>query len=830
MTAALDWRMEGIANIHQLHARTGRGTVDASGQWRTSGAWAVDGKLAGVDPGALHTLLAHLPIGGTAQLKGEGAVVDFNVDLKSAGAAQQKEIAQLEIRSAVAKGRWNGETLTLPTLDVRMANATLVASGEVQPKSKSGSGKATLEAPGVNARAEGKIAPRAGGGTIDVRANDIAQALKWLARVPGMPKDIATQVAAGRGSARASWQGGWDDPAVQARIEAPQLTLAGPDAWTLRDATASVNGRLADAQVQLHARAEQSQRKVDVDAAGRGGRKGERWQGELATLNTVFIDPTIGPGAWTLALQRAVDWRWAAGRFESGPGQASLKSPRAKDAPAQLVWDPVRFGGGELQTAGRIKGLPLAWVELFGGPQLSGSAVTGDMVFDAQWDARLGATPQVRASLARASGDVTVLAENAEGRSVRVPAGVREARIAIESNGEAINATLRWDSEHGGTADGRLATRLSRGGATGWQWPDSAPLNGELRAQLPRIGVWSLLAPPGWRLRGSLQANVTVGGTKGDPQANGTLAADDLALRSVVDGIEMQGGRLRAHVEGRRVRVDEFILHGSGPNGGTLDAKGEGVWTASGPQATLTAELTKLRASIRSDRQVTVSGNVNARKDANGTVLGGKLHIDQAVIVLPDQSTPKLGDDIVVRNAAAPITKKEARAAEDAAKKPEDRLHVAIDVELGDDFRVQGAGVDTHLRGTVALSAQSLAQPRITGVIRASGGEYRAYGQRLDIERGIIRFTGAPDNPALDILAVRPNITQRVGVQVSGNAVAPFVRLYSDPDLPDAEKLAWLVTGRPAPATRADAPFPAAHPPPLRSTDPHWRSRYSSVD
>src|SRR5205085_8548482 len=110
-----------------------------------------------------------------------------------------------------------------------------------------------------------------------------------------------------------------------------------------------------------------------------------------------------------------------------------------------------------------------------------------------------------------------------------------------------------------------------------------------------------------------------------------------------------------------------------------------------------------------------------------------------------------------------------------------------------------------HLRGTVALSAQSLAQPRITGVIRASGGEYRAYGQRLDIERGIIRFTGAPDNPALDILAVRPNITQRVGVQVSGNAVAPFVRLYSDPDLPDAEKLAWLVTGRPAPATRAES-------------------------
>jgi translocation and assembly module TamB len=85
------------------------------------------------------------------------------------------------------------------------------------------------------------------------------------------------------------------------------------------------------------------------------------------------------------------------------------------------------------------------------------------------------------------------------------------------------------------------------------------------------------------------------------------------------------------------------------------------------------------------------------------------------------------------------------------------------------------------------------------------GGEYQAYGQRLDIERGVIRFTGPVDNPSLEVLAIRPNITQRVGVQVSGTALNPFVRLYSEPDLPDAEKLAWLVTGRAAPATGAES-------------------------
>src|SRR5207302_10386328 len=106
---------------------------------------------------------------------------------------------------------------------------------------------------------------------------------------------------------------------------------------------------------------------------------------------------------------------------------------------------------------------------------------------------------------------------------------------------------------------------------------------------------------------------------------------------------------------------------------------------------------------------------------------------------------------------------KEARAAEESAKPLSDKLQLAIDIDLGNNFRVQGVGVDTRLQGTLALSGQSIASPRLVGIIRASGGEYRAYGQRLDIERGVIRFTGNVENPSLDILAIRPNITQRVG-------------------------------------------------------------------
>lgn len=805
LSANGEWHQGGATLVRELHARAAGGTLDASGELRGTDAWTLQAKLAKIDPAAIHTNFASLPIGGTAQVEGKASAIDFDVDLKSAGAPPKSAVAALQLRSARAKGRWRDGTLSLPTLDVRMADATVQASLELQPKARAGSGRASLDAPGLQLRADGRLTQRSGAGKLDLRANDLAQAMNWIARWPGVPRDALASVAGGRADAQLAWQGGWQDPTVQARVNAPLLTLKGTPPWTIRDASVALNGRLADARLQVHARAEQDQRRAVLDAAGQAGRKGAVWQGQLASLNVSLADPSLGKDPWSLALQRAFDWRRSAGRFEAGAGAALLKSPRANDAPAQIAWDPVRWGGGELQTAGRVSGLPLAWLELVGGSQLAGTAVSGDMVFDAQWDAHLGATPRIRASLARSRGDVTVLAENAEGRNLRVAAGVREARLAIESVGEAVTATLRWDSEHGGTADGRLTTRLARGGTAGWQWPDGAPLDGSLRARLPRIGVWSLLAPPGWRLRGSLMADVNVSGTKGDPQLNGTLAADDLALRSVVDGIEMQGGRLRARLEGRRALLDEFTLYGSGPNGGSLGAKGEGAWTSAGPQASIAAELTKLRASIRSDRQLTLSGHLDAKRDAGGTAVTGNLRIDQALIVLPDQGTPKLGDDVVVRNAAAPITKREAKAVEDAAAKPADKLQVAVDINLGDDFRVRGVGVDTRLRGTLALSGQSITQPRIVGTIATRGGEYQAYGQRLDIERGVIRFTGPVDNPSLDVLAIRPNITQRVGVQISGSALNPFVRLYSEPDLPDAEKLAWLVTGRAAPASGAES-------------------------
>src|SRR5690606_31218741 len=54
----------------------------------------------------------------------------------------------------------------------------------------------------------------------------------------------------------------------------------------------------------------------------------------------------------------------------------------------------------------------------------------------------------------------------------------------------------------------------------------------------------------------------------------------------------------------------------------------------------------------------------------------------------------------------------------------------------------------------------------------------------------------AGDNPRLDIVAVRPNLDVRVGVEVTGQLQSPRVRLFSEPEMTEMDKLSWLVMGR----------------------------------
>ena len=122
-------------------------------------------------------------------------------------------------------------------------------------------------------------------------------------------------------------------------------------------------------------------------------------------------------------------------------------------------------------------------------------------------------------------------------------------------------------------------------------------------------------------------------------------------------------------------------------------------------------------------------------------------------------------------------------------------LTLDLKIELGTQLRLRGRGIETGLRGELRLTAPG-GRLAVDGTVRAAGGTYAAYGQKLTIDRGLITFNGPPENPRLNIEATRPNIDIRVGVQVSGTAQNPRIRLFSDPEVSEVDKLSWLALGR----------------------------------
>jgi translocation and assembly module TamB len=307
-----------------------------------------------------------------------------------------------------------------------------------------------------------------------------------------------------------------------------------------------------------------------------------------------------------------------------------------------------------------------------------------------------------------------------------------------------------------------------------------------------------------------LSSRIAISGSLAQPTWQGQAQGENIAIRSAVEGVEFRNGRFTAQLQGQQIVLQDFSIAGAGEHGGLLRGQGQIVWPAgddSKPwdaadgrvQLKLVAE--QLRITNRADRRLVISGELDTRVAQRQLQLRGHVRADQALFVLPEDTTPTLGKDVRIqgRNTSATGTPNSSATSGTSGTwllVPD--VQVALD--LGEAFYVMGQGVTTRLTGQLQVhsNAQTQGQPRLQGQLQTVGGLYKAYGQNLAIEQGALSFSGAYDNPQLLIVALRANISERVGVRVTGTALSPSIRLYADPDMPDADKLAWLMLGRSA--------------------------------
>ena len=744
-------------------------------------------------------------------------------------------------------GQWTGRELQLSQLWLHLLGAEVRGQLNLSPSPWRASGQLQAQAPGWQASTQGHLSDTQGEGQLKLQAGDLAQLAAWLRTLPGVGQALPPALKLG-GEAQLAldWQGGWltpAGPALQASLRSSQLSVhTAPDQPPLR-ATAThltLAGNLHSAQLVADSQLSHNQLNALVHARTHTGPLSAQSGQLVVDALSVRLHNTAASQSLLLSNQQATTLSWANGSWQLTPGQISVQAlaRTAQPAPATpattpaastlISWQQFSISQGVLSTQGQLSGLTLDWLDAAPGllgdtPDrwLSDQGLQSNLSWDGRWHVRwplrpgtTGPSPDLKLDLQRTRGDLRFRnADNGNGdsrQSATVAADMQRADLHISTQGQTLQTRLNWDS--------RLTGQLSASFQTAWQAVDGhwqlapqSPLQGQISANLTDISHWSpLVTPPGWRAHGRLNVQASVGGTLGQPDWQGELSATNLSARSVVEGLEFGNGRLLATLSGEKIHITQLELEGAGgaKAGGRLSGSGLAQWHSSDRalpqrlQLNLQAKAEQLRVSSRADRRLTLSGDVSANLQDSLLKLRGELAVDQALFILPDETTPALGTDVVVRQTTIGVPDRGSRVKTDLL------IHIA----LGRQLEVRGQGLQTHLGGQVSLiSSPSSPGLRVLGEVRTLDGSYQAYGQRLKMQEGVIRFSGPYDDPTLSILALRPasafrdSDAQVVGVKITGSARAPLVKLYANPDLPDSEKLAWLVLGRPASGTGAEA-------------------------
>jgi translocation and assembly module TamB len=576
-------------------------------------------------------------------------------------------------------------------------------------------------------------------------------------------KAIMRDGADGRVEAEANVRG-WHAPRFEeALIQQARLEVKG----TRREHVLNMSGRMGGG------------REFVAQASG-GLVDGPGWSGALNELK-VTGKPSIGIAA-PVALQLS------AKRVAVGAAELHVDAWRIQHA--QTVWTPE-----SLATRGRFTGLPVG----LGLDPERGLILAGDgLKLGGEWDLRLADQVDGMARIFREAGDLALTGDS--------PVDLGLDRLQLRLNAEENR--LAWSLDAAGRRMGELSgagTALAERANGGWRLVPDAPLAGSVRAAVPSIDWIGPFLSHNLRTGGGLRAEFSITGSAAAPRGEGTVRGEGLSVSLIEQGTRLTDGQLLVSLDQDRIRLERLELASITrvkPREARIDfarltaqpgrvrASGE-LQLASG-RGTLQVEADRVSVLQHPDQWVMVSGRGNLVSTAGALTLEGQVKADAGYWELAQEPAPSLSDDVIVKGRR----KSAGRGGP---------LSVDLLAQLGDSFYFQGRGLETRLTGEIRIRSDGTGPLRATGSIRTRGGTFDAYGQRLTITRGIVNFLGPLDNPGLNVLAVRKGLPVEAGVSVTGTVLNPKVALYSDPNVPDPEKLSWMINGRPLEAGGTDA-------------------------
>jgi translocation and assembly module TamB len=572
--------------------------------------------------------------------------------------------------------------------------------------------------------------------------------LTFSARALKMPGGYSLGTLEGRGKLERL-----DDPRFDLQARAQALTL-GTQRWN--SVAIASGGSFAHHDIRIQASGMEMQ--WEGHGEGAWSYPQRAWSGRVIELRN--------QGRYPIKLAAPMSLSVAPERVAFGPAELQVLG-------GKIGIGETRYGSGELASSGSITGVSAA--QLLEWMRYS-QPVRESLLLGGRWNITAREHLDANIELFREAGDVEVVADEE-----RLNLGLHQLAARVDIVQDRVSAEASAESSAVGHVTASLVTRVEERDGK-WGVAGEAPISGSTHADVGSIRSIVALFNRSVAIDGKLALDARIGGTVAEPEVGGRADVQGLSIEQIDSGVLLHDGVLHATFAGRELEVSSFAITGGK---GQLSATGRAASREGHLSAAIDWAAKEFTAVQKPGLLLTVAGKGTVSVKDDRLAVDGALRVERGRIELRDGSMPALGDDVIVAGA-----KPRAAAAAQVSSPAID-----LDLDLGRDFLVQGRGLDARVEGHLKLQSPGNAPVTAVGEIAVARGTYDAYGRKLDIEKGKLHFAGPVDNPALEIRAMRTNQQVEAGVEITGTARAPQVRLVSTPEVPDSEKAAWLVLG-----------------------------------
>ncbi|EGT0667102.1 autotransporter assembly complex protein TamB [Citrobacter werkmanii] len=683
------------------------------------------------------------------------------------GGSWQMEIPELKLTGNVKQNKVNvngslkGNSYlqwTIPGLHLELGRNSADVKGELGVKDLNLD--ATIDAPsldnalpGLGGTAKGLVKVR---GTVEapqLLADITARGLRW--------QELSVAQVRVEGDVKSAEQIAGNLNVRVERIVQPDVNIG----------LVTLDAKGSERQHELQLRIQGEPVSGQLSLAGSFDRKEQRWKGELS--NTRFQTP-VGP--WALNRAIALDYRNQEQKISIGPH--CWNNPNAELCVPQTI-----DAGAEGHAVVNLNRFDLAMLKPFMPDTTQASGVfTGKA--DVSWDTTKEGLPQGQVMLS--------------GRNVKVTQSVNDAPLPVAF--ETLNLTADL---HDNRAELGWLIRLTNNGQFDGKVQVTDPqgrrnLGGNVNIRNFNLAMVNPIFSRGEKAAGTINANLRLGGDVQSPQLLGQLQLSGLDIDGNFMPFDMQPSQLAVNFTGTRSTLAGVVR----TQQGEINLSGDADWSQiDNWRARVAAKGSRVRITVPPMVRLDVSPDVEFEATPSLFTLNGNVDVPWARIVvhdLPESAVGVSSDMVMLNNDLQP-------------EKPQTAgipINSNLNIHVGNNVRLDAFGLKARLTGDLKV-VQDKQGLGLNGQINIPSGRFHAYGQDLIVRKGELLFSGPPDQPLLNIEAIRnPDATEDdviAGVRVTGTADEPKAEIFSDPAMSQQMALSYLLRGQGLDSEQSDS-------------------------